>query len=72
MQLAPGTSKRCVPTAGMRTHWPGWRRRLEICGEHGSIAIEDDHITRWEFREAQPGDAAAIGIVIGKCVNEGQ
>ena len=38
--------------------WPGWRRRLELCGEHGSIALEDDHITRWEFREPQPGDAA--------------
>lgn len=40
--------------------WPGWRRRLELCGEHGSIALEDDHITHWEFREPQPGDAAII------------
>ena len=38
--------------------WPGWQRRLEICGEHGSIALEDDHIARWEFRDAQPGDEA--------------
>jgi predicted dehydrogenase len=38
--------------------WPGWQRRIEICGEHGSIALEDDHITRWDFREAQPGDDA--------------
>jgi len=38
--------------------WPGWQRRLEICGEHGSIALEDDHITRWDFREARPGDDA--------------
>jgi UDP-N-acetyl-2-amino-2-deoxyglucuronate dehydrogenase len=38
--------------------WPGWQRRLEICGENGSIALEDDHITRWEFKEPQPGDEA--------------
>jgi predicted dehydrogenase len=38
--------------------WPGWRRRLELCGELGSIALEDDHIARWEFRAPQPDDAA--------------
>lgn len=40
--------------------WPGWRRRIELCGEHGSIALEDDHITHWEFREPQPGDAEIL------------
>ena len=38
--------------------WPGWSRRHEICGEHGSIVLEDDNITRWEFREPLPGDEA--------------
>ncbi len=38
--------------------WPGWQRRLEICGAEGSIALEDDRITRWEFKAAQPGDDA--------------
>jgi len=38
--------------------WPGWSRRHEICGEHGSIVLEDDRIMRWEFREARPGDDA--------------
>ena len=49
--------------------WPGWQRRIELCGEHGSIALEDDHITRWDFRSPQPedeairraGDSAALG-----------
>lgn len=36
--------------------YPGWRRRLEICGEHGSATLEDDHITQWEFREPRPED----------------
>jgi predicted dehydrogenase len=41
---------------GSTAVWPGWQRRLEICGEHGSIALEDDHIAQWEFREARPED----------------
>jgi predicted dehydrogenase len=36
--------------------YPGWRRRLEICGEHGSAILEDDQITQWTFRDAQPED----------------
>ncbi len=36
--------------------YPGWSRRHEICGEHGSIVLEDDSIKRWEFREARPED----------------
>jgi len=38
--------------------WPGWSRRHELCGEHGSIVLKDDRIVRWEFREALPGDDA--------------
>jgi predicted dehydrogenase len=37
--------------------WPGWQRRIEICGEHGSVSLEDDHIARWDFRESRPEDA---------------
>ncbi|MFL6549153.1 MAG: Gfo/Idh/MocA family protein [Povalibacter sp.] len=36
--------------------WPGWSRRIEICGEFGSAVLEDDDIARWEFREARPED----------------
>jgi UDP-N-acetyl-2-amino-2-deoxyglucuronate dehydrogenase len=42
--------------------WPGWSRRLEICGEQGSICLEDDRITRWEFAQAEPGDAALRAV----------
>ena len=38
--------------------WPGWQRRIEICGEQGSAMLEDDHISHWDFRETQPGDDA--------------
>ncbi len=38
--------------------WPGWSRRVEICGERGSAMLEDDHLSKWEFRDALPGDHA--------------
>ena len=38
--------------------WPGWSRRLEICGESGSAVLEDDDIARWEFQDKQPQDEA--------------
>jgi predicted dehydrogenase len=36
--------------------WPGWSRRIEICGESGSVCLEDDHIARWDFAKAEAGD----------------
>lgn len=38
--------------------WPGWERRIEICGEHGSVMLEDEKVVRWDFREARPEDTA--------------
>jgi len=40
--------------------YPGWERRIEICGEFGSAAIEDERIVRWDFRAPPPGDAALL------------
>ncbi|MBC8024536.1 MAG: Gfo/Idh/MocA family oxidoreductase [Steroidobacteraceae bacterium] len=37
--------------------WPGWSRRIEICGEHGAVLLEDDDIAKWDFRVEQPDDA---------------
>ena len=36
--------------------WPGFSRRIEICGENGSAVLEDDDIASWEFRNPLPGD----------------
>jgi predicted dehydrogenase len=38
--------------------WPGWSRRIELCGEHGAVCLEDDHIARWDFARAEPEDEA--------------
>ncbi len=38
--------------------WPGWSRRIELCGERGSILIEDDRIARWDFTDPLPEDEA--------------
>jgi UDP-N-acetyl-2-amino-2-deoxyglucuronate dehydrogenase len=38
--------------------WPGWSRRIELCGEQGSITLEDDRVAKWEFRDARAGDDA--------------
>lgn len=38
--------------------WPGWARRIELCGERGSALLDGDHIAKWEFRDALPGDEA--------------
>ncbi len=38
--------------------WPGWSRRIDLSGEHGSICLEDDFIARWDFAKAEPGDDA--------------
>jgi predicted dehydrogenase len=37
--------------------WPGFSRRIELCGELGSAVMEDDDIARWEFKTPQPEDA---------------
>jgi UDP-N-acetyl-2-amino-2-deoxyglucuronate dehydrogenase len=36
--------------------WPGFARRIEICGENGSAVMEDDDIVRWEFRTEKAED----------------
>jgi predicted dehydrogenase len=35
---------------------PGFPRRLEISGEKGSVVLEDDIITRWQFVDELPED----------------
>ncbi len=54
----------CFPNGALGTieattaAWPGWSRRIELCGESGSVCLEDDHIAKWDFAKAEPGDDA--------------
>jgi len=51
--------------------YPGWARRIEICGEHGSVALEDDALTRWDFREKHPEDAAILAAAADSAMGSG-
>jgi predicted dehydrogenase len=51
--------------------WPGWSRRIEICGEHGSICLEDDRIARWEFAKAEASDEAIRAAEAGDALGSG-
>ncbi|WP_233808116.1 Gfo/Idh/MocA family protein [Paraburkholderia sp. HP33-1] len=51
--------------------YPGWERRIEICGERGSVSIEDDRIVRWEFMDTQPEDEILRGQQEGKNSSSG-
>ncbi len=33
---------------GSTTCYPGYPRRIEICGDHGSVVLEEDAILRWD------------------------
>ncbi|MBI4976166.1 MAG: Gfo/Idh/MocA family oxidoreductase [Spirochaetes bacterium] len=35
---------------------PGFPRRVELSGTDGSVLLEDDRITRWQFKKELPGD----------------
>ena len=51
--------------------WPGWQRKLEICGENGSAILEDDHLAKWDFRDAQSGDEAVRAAKIDPAMRSG-
>jgi predicted dehydrogenase len=36
--------------------YPGFLKKIEICGSRGSIVMEEENITTWQFDEERPGD----------------
>lgn len=40
--------------------FPGYQRRIEICGDRGSAILEDDRLVKWDFLERRPGDGEAL------------
>ncbi|HUR57416.1 MAG TPA: Gfo/Idh/MocA family oxidoreductase [Opitutaceae bacterium] len=51
--------------------WPGWQRRVEIVGEHGSAMLEDDHLSHWGFRDPLPVDDAIRAAKIDPAMASG-
>ncbi|KXU36176.1 hypothetical protein AXK12_03950 [Cephaloticoccus capnophilus] len=51
--------------------YPGWARRIEICGEHGSVTLEDDALTRWDFRDKRPEDSAILAAAADSAMGSG-
>ena len=41
---------------GTTAAYPGFQKRIEINGTHGSVIMEDDHFTHWEFKEETEED----------------
>lgn len=41
---------------GTTSAWPGSLKRIEICGSDGQAVLEEDSITKWNFREERPED----------------
>jgi len=51
--------------------WPGWSRRIEICGENGSARLEDDHLAEWKFRAPLSGDDAIRAAALDPAMASG-
>jgi len=43
---------------GATSAFPGTAKRIEICGDKGSVILEDDNIKQWQFETDEAGDAA--------------
>lgn len=41
---------------GTTANWPGFLKRVEVCGTDGSVILEDESIKAWSFREERSGD----------------
>jgi UDP-N-acetyl-2-amino-2-deoxyglucuronate dehydrogenase len=51
--------------------FPGWARRIEVCGEEGSIVLEDDRIVRADFRSNGSPDAATPSATVDESMRSG-
>ena len=45
---------------GTTASWPGWAKKIEISGTAGSAILEDDRVTRWDFKETRPVDEGIL------------
>lgn len=41
---------------GTTATWPGFLKKVEICGSDGSVILEDESIRAWSFKDERPED----------------
>jgi predicted dehydrogenase len=57
--------------AATTVSWPGWQKRLEICGSTGSARLEDDRLTQWQFANPRDEDAQWTRDIGGSAADSG-
>lgn len=45
---------------GTTASWPGFLKRIEICGTKGSVILEDESIRAWCFEDKREGDDEVV------------
>ncbi len=56
---------------GTTSAYPGFLKKIEICGSRGSVVMEEENITAWDFLDATEEDAAIKKQYIGASASTG-
>ena len=51
---------------GTTCAWPGFLKRIEICGSEGTIVMEEESLKVWEMKNPTPEDEEIVRKYIGK------
>jgi predicted dehydrogenase len=43
--------------------YPGWLKRIEICGSTGSAALEEENLVRWQFSKSTTADRRILAAM---------
>ena len=50
---------------GSTAVYPGFRKKVEISGDQGSIIMEDEELLCWDFQQTKPSDASLLERLSG-------
>lgn len=56
---------------GTTASYPGFSKRIEVCGSKGSAIIEEENLVYWQFDEERPEDAEIRKQCMGSTSNGG-
>ncbi|MCC8191077.1 MAG: Gfo/Idh/MocA family oxidoreductase, partial [Planctomycetes bacterium] len=56
---------------GTTCSYPGFLKRIELCGTRGCIIMEEENLRAWDFAEELPEDAAIRAAYIGTSTSQG-